>query len=362
MTTPRPSAWLIILLPLSGLAARAAARPDAARPGNGDPTARELGKALTALTRPAPSLLSRQVTPDCRQSKRWTKSELLAFAPKLNAPQRLALLQHINDDKFLASAGILLSGGPLCNCPPYNGPVADIGVTKSASLPTVLAGQPLTYTMQVSNYGPDTAASVSLSDVLSSSLSFTSSTPGSPTCAMGGSTFSCSLGGMANGASQTVTLNVTVSPSAGGSLANTATVSTATLDTYSPNNSQTATVTVTPLQPGRVPDTLLLRKNTGDPGLLDLNWTASCGNSVTGYGVYQGTLGTFYSHAPLNSLCAVAGLAVTGQPTAAVSSYYVIVPQSSTREGSYGLDSNALEIPPSGAPCQAAQTFGGVCP
>jgi uncharacterized repeat protein (TIGR01451 family) len=242
-------------------------------------------------------------------------------------------------------------------------PTTDIGVTKSASPTAVLAGQPLTYTLQVDNFGPNTANSVTLSDPLASSLSFTSSIPGSPTCTMSGSTFNCALGSMASGGSQSITLNVTVSPAApGGSLANTASVSTATPDTYSPNNSQTATVTVTPLQPGRVPDTLLLRKNAGDASLLDLNWTASCGNSVTGYGVYEGALGTYYSHAPLGGLCAVSGLAVTGQAPGAGSTYYLIVPQSSSMEGSYGVDSNQLEIPPSGAPCQATQAFGGVCP
>jgi uncharacterized repeat protein (TIGR01451 family) len=357
----RPLAGLVVGFALSGMPFPAGALPEnGAVPA---PAARDLGRAFAALTRPAGRA---QLLPDagCHFHKRWTKTELMILSGKLPAPQRLILLQHFSDDAFLASAGILLANaGQLCDCPVNTTPATDVGVTKSASLPTVLAGQPLTYTLQVSNFGPNTANSVSVSDPLAASLSFVSSVPGSPTCTLSGSTFSCSLGSMLPGASQTITLNVTVSPSApGGSLANTASVSTTTADTYAPNNSQTATVTVTPLQPGRVPDTLLLRKNTGNASLLDLSWTASCGNAVTGYGVYQGTLGTFYSHAPLNGLCAVAGLSAGAQPTAAVSSYYLIVPQSSSMEGSYGVNSSGIEIPPSGAPCRATQAFGGVCP
>lgn len=361
MTTLRPSVWLILLLPVSGLAGRAGALPDARSPAATRDGARELQRAFKALTQPAKTggALA-PAMPDCHARKHWTKTELLALAPKLPAPERFTLLRHFSDDKFLAAAGISLTSSALCDCPPVP---TDLGITKTASLSPMTAGQPLSYTLQVTNFGPGTANAVTLSDALAATLSFNSSTPGSPTCTLGGSTFSCSWGSIAPYTSRVVTLDVTVSPAApGGTLANTATVSTSTSDTYAPNNSQTALVTVTPLLPGRVPDTLLLQKNGSDASLLDLNWTASCGNAVAGYALYEGTLGSFYSHTPFNALCSQGGLSVTGQATGAGSRYYLVVPQSAIAEGSYGVDSNSAEIPPSASPCIAQQSFGGTCP
>lgn len=113
------------------------------------------------------------------------------------------------------------------------------------------------------------------------------------------------------------------------------------------------------LHPGGVPQSdgsgvpLHVDKNAGDPGLVDFSWGASCGNDVGGYAVYDGSLGSYYTEAPLN--CNVAGTSLTGQTTGSGSRYFLVVPLSSlgSEEGSHGQSSTG-ERPPSASACRPA--------
>lgn len=121
---------------------------------------------------------------------------------------------------------------------------SDLRVTKSASPLTVPAGDDVTYTITVTNGGPDAEPAVSLTDVLP-----TDTTPGTlpDGCTAQAGTVTCQLGSLDSGQSVNVDLVVSVAQNAPpGDLVNTATVAglTAGTDPDLTNNSASATVTV----------------------------------------------------------------------------------------------------------------------
>jgi uncharacterized repeat protein (TIGR01451 family) len=133
---------------------------------------------------------------------------------------------------------------------------ADIVVTKTASSDQVAAGSPLIYTIQVSNSGPDSAANVTLNDVLPSTVTFASlSQPAGWTCmtpAVGaGGTVNCTRPSLAvtSGEVFTIVVSVLSDTPVDTVVINTATVSTSTSEPTDENNSDTASATVVPGDP-----------------------------------------------------------------------------------------------------------------
>jgi len=130
-------------------------------------------------------------------------------------------------------------------------PVADLGVTKTNGTAQATAGQPSTYTMVITNNGPEAAPNVTLTDTLPVQMTFTSLTaPGGWSCttpAVGATgTVSCSTPSMASGVTATFVLSVTVVPSTpgGSTISNTVTVSSGASDPVLGNNQATDTDTV----------------------------------------------------------------------------------------------------------------------
>jgi hypothetical protein len=111
--------------------------------------------------------------------------------------------------------------------------------------------------------------------------------------------------------------------------------------------------------PGRVPFTMQVDKSA-TPGDLTITWQASCSSGGEDYGIYEGTIGTWYGHGAID--CKDDGTLLTEDIAPAVNdSYYLVVPHSQTKEeGSYGLDfiggSNS-ERPVGGAPCSTTQAL-----
>jgi len=127
--------------------------------------------------------------------------------------------------------------------PPLVG--ADVGITKTdAPDPIVVPpGGDITYSITVTNHGPDTATDVSVADLLPGSVTFVSvDPPGSHS----GGLITASLGTLTLG--QSVSFNVVVTPNGLGSISNTATVTASSPDPVSSNNSATAITTVRPPQ------------------------------------------------------------------------------------------------------------------
>jgi uncharacterized repeat protein (TIGR01451 family) len=120
---------------------------------------------------------------------------------------------------------------------------ADLSVTKSALPDPVTAGDDLTYTIGVTNNGPDDATGVTLSDPIPAGTSFVSADSGG---SLSGGTVSWSIGALASGGSTTVHLVVQVDPSRSADVSNTATVSGDQSDPDPTNDSATVTTNVTP--------------------------------------------------------------------------------------------------------------------
>jgi uncharacterized repeat protein (TIGR01451 family) len=122
---------------------------------------------------------------------------------------------------------------------------ADLSITKTPSAGPYGTGGLLTYTIVVSNGGPFPANSVVVTDVLPAGTTYVSSTPAG--ACSGTTTITCNAGTLANGASATFGLTVTL-PSAAGPVTNTATASAAASspDPNLGNNTATSTITVIP--------------------------------------------------------------------------------------------------------------------
>jgi len=129
-----------------------------------------------------------------------------------------------------------------------------------------------------------------------------------------------------------------------------------------PISSRADAVTMLPA-PGTVPATgpnvLILGKPAGFPPQIYLQWGPSTSAGATDYGIYEGTIGSWYSHTA--KVCTDTGgdlqEIITPQ---IVSSYYLVVPLNANDEGSYGLDSAAVERPVGTATCVSTQALG--CP
>ena len=131
------------------------------------------------------------------------------------------------------------------------GPRSNLTITKATSS-TASSGQTLTYTITITNQGPDAAQNITMTDILPAGVTFesvvspTGWTTTAPIPGPGG-TLSSTIGSMALGASATFILNVRVSSTlpANSTISNTATVSSTSLDENLSNNSATVTTTLT---------------------------------------------------------------------------------------------------------------------
>ncbi len=86
-------------------------------------------------------------------------------------------------------------------------PTADLSVAKSDSPDPVTYGQNVTYTVTVTNNGPNNATNVTLTDTLPSNAQLVSATPSQGSCS-GTTTVTCNLGTINNGDNATVTIVV----------------------------------------------------------------------------------------------------------------------------------------------------------
>ncbi len=153
---------------------------------------------------------------------------------------------------------------------------ADVAITKVGSPKPVIAGNNLTYTLEVTNNGPSVADDVMVSDPLPATTSYVSATTAAPggRCirpAVGTSgTVSCSLGDLAVGAKETITVIARVAANVlfSSNIRNTASVTSTTPDPAPSNNTATD---VTPVET----DADLVLTKTASPA------TVHAGDNVT---------------------------------------------------------------------------------
>ncbi|MDO8417891.1 MAG: CARDB domain-containing protein [Agitococcus sp.] len=119
--------------------------------------------------------------------------------------------------------------------------VVDIVVNQSDSPDPIAAGGLLTYTIAVTNNGPDDATGVVLTDTIPVGTTFVSSTTTKGSCA-GNPAITCTIGALANGETATVTIRII--PTTIGTLTNTATTTRNEPDSNVANNADTDVTTV----------------------------------------------------------------------------------------------------------------------
>jgi uncharacterized repeat protein (TIGR01451 family) len=194
-------------------------------------------------------------------------------------------------------------------------PSANLGIAMTDAPDPVTANNNLTYSITVTNAGPDAAASTTVTDVLPAGVSFVSSTPSQGSCS-GTSTVTCNLGTIANAGSATVSL-VVLPINGNASLSNTATVTSAASDSALGNNSASATTAVN----NPAPTAGSLSPSSTPAGSANFTLTVNGTNFVTGSsirwnGVAQTT--TYVSSTQLTAAIAAALVSATGSASVTV--------------------------------------------
>jgi len=101
-----------------------------------------------------------------------------------------------------------------------------------------------------------------------------------------------------------------------------------------------------------------LTETKGAGSSVTLNWFPSCSAADTGYRVYEGAIGTWYSHVPVSCTASAATSATFN--AAAGDRYYLVVPTTAGTEGSYGTNSASVQRPATTSVCVPQAV--GTCP
>lgn len=138
----------------------------------------------------------------------------------------------------------------VCDIGAYEAPLfnaANLALTMTDAPDPVSVGNPLTYTLTVSNNGPTDATNATVVDTLPSDVDWQAATPSQGSCVHSGEplggTVTCSLGALSNGASATIDIEV-VAPLTPGTISNSATVSADEPDPDASDNTASEDTTV----------------------------------------------------------------------------------------------------------------------
>lgn len=162
-------------------------------------------------------------------------------------------------------------------------PVVDVGVGLTAAPEPAIAGVVLTNTIVVTNFGPDVALGVTLTDPLPAGTAFVSATSTLGTCSNSGGVVTCSLGDLPANAGATVSIIFT--PSLLGLMTNTVSVVTISQDTNAVNSTATYVATVTGPASKIINAGAVLTSESGPiNGLIDANETVTLALSLANVG------------------------------------------------------------------------------
>lgn len=160
---------------------------------------------------------------------------------------------------------------------------AELALIKADERDPVMVNNDLSYTLTVTNNGPDEAVAVILTDTLPAGVTFVSATASQGACS-GVSTINCALGDLRAGDKTAVT--ITVKPPAVGAISNTASVTSAVPDLVAGNNlaTQETRVAAQPSIAGRI-------RSADGAGLsgvtVSLSGAQSATTTTNGDGFYQ---------------------------------------------------------------------------
>jgi uncharacterized delta-60 repeat protein/uncharacterized repeat protein (TIGR01451 family) len=180
-------------------------------------------------------------------------------------------------DDTSPGAGVISNGWSLAITRASSVPAAaDLSLGMTASSDPAIAGAPLTYVLNVTNYGPATATAVSVADTLPPGAQFVSATTATGSATNQNGVVTWSLGSLANGAS--ATLSLVIVPTMAGSTTNTALATSAVSDVYMANNTATTISQVT--TPNA--DLVMLMSDSPDP--VAVGWPLTYLLQVTNLG------------------------------------------------------------------------------
>jgi uncharacterized delta-60 repeat protein/uncharacterized repeat protein (TIGR01451 family) len=147
------------------------------------------------------------------------------------------------DGKIVAAGYAFVSGANDFALARYQSKgTADLALTKTDPPGRAPTGRNMTYTLTVTNNGPDAASGVTVTDQLPPSVTFVSATPSQGSCSESGGIVTCSLGTLGNGAAATV--NIVVKPTTAGTITNTASVTAFDQDPNQGNNADSENTSV----------------------------------------------------------------------------------------------------------------------
>ncbi|HEY7304011.1 MAG TPA: DUF11 domain-containing protein, partial [Bryobacteraceae bacterium] len=166
--------------------------------------------------------------------------------PTLALPLGSPAIDAGDDSRFLArdQRGVPRPRGPHSDIGAFEFvPLsADLSLTSQTSAAQIVAGDSFTYTVQLTNSGPDDAADVVFSDPAPAGVTFSSCSSTASACTVSGGGASLSLATLPNGETVTITIQATLSASVadGTALANTPSVTSSTSDPNTSNDSGSA--------------------------------------------------------------------------------------------------------------------------
>jgi uncharacterized repeat protein (TIGR01451 family) len=151
---------------------------------------------------------------------------------------------YVYDDST-GDAGNITSGWSLSfdTVTPVN-PIADVGLSGTASSNPALAGDVLTYTFSVTNAGPSGATGVTFSNTLPASLVLLSATTSQGNAVTNGNSVVANLASIPLGSSATVTVMARVTVAAVGLVTNTASVAAFETDLHTSDNQASVVTTI----------------------------------------------------------------------------------------------------------------------
>jgi uncharacterized repeat protein (TIGR01451 family) len=180
-------------------------------------------------------------------------------------------------------------------------PSNDVSIAFSPLPTNVVVLQPLTYTLTITNPGPNSATGLNVTNSLTPNVTITSAVASQGTCSNYPSGLSANLGSLAAGASATIT--VIVVPNTGGNLLGTAQVTATSTDPNTFNNrALAATLALPPVSLG---DVSITKPNVGTTNAvftlslaapssqtITVNYTTTNGTATAGidYQVQSGTI------------------------------------------------------------------------
>ena len=186
--------------------------------------------------------------------------------PTMALPSDSPAVDAADDSRFLATdqRGVARPQGPHSDIGAFEFKVfsADLTLSSQASAAQVVAGNSFTYTVLLTNHGPDDADGVVFTDLPPAGVTFTSCSSTVGNCTISGGA-SLNLGTLADGNAVTITIQATLSPTIADvpNLANTPSVTSKTPDPDTTNNSGSAASAIITAIADKTPPAIVISAN-----------------------------------------------------------------------------------------------------